>query len=38
MRPNVPQTSMADAAAEAVSNVELLLSSGAPESSVAIDN
>ena len=29
---------MADAAAEAVSNIELLLSTGAPERSVAIDN
>jgi hypothetical protein len=32
------ETSMADAAAEAVSNVELLLSAGAPVSSLAIDN
>jgi hypothetical protein len=32
------ETSMADAAAQAVSNVELLLSSGTPESSAAIDN
>jgi len=32
------ETSMADAAAEAVSNVELLLSTGASEGSVAIDN
>jgi hypothetical protein len=32
------ETSMADAAAEAVSNVELLMSTGASEGSVAIDN
>jgi hypothetical protein len=32
------ETSMAEAAAEAVSNVELLLSTGASDSSVAIDN
>jgi hypothetical protein len=32
------ETSMADAAAEAVSNVELLLSAGASEGSVAIDH
>lgn len=32
------ETSMADAAAEAVSNVELLLNTGASEGSVAIDN
>jgi hypothetical protein len=32
------ETSMADVAAEAVSNVELLLSLGAPERSVAIDH
>jgi hypothetical protein len=32
------ETSMADAAAEAVSNVELLLGAGASEGSVAIDN
>jgi hypothetical protein len=32
------ETSMADVAAQAVSNVELLLSSGVSESSVAIDN
>jgi len=32
------ETSMADAAAEAVSNVELLLSTGGSEDSVAIDN
>ncbi len=32
------ETSMADVAAEAVSNVELLLSTGAPERSVAIDH
>jgi hypothetical protein len=32
------ETSLADAAAQAVSHVELLLSGGAPECSVAIDN
>jgi hypothetical protein len=32
------ETSMADAAGQAVSDVELLLTSGGPESSVAIDN
>jgi hypothetical protein len=32
------ETSMAEVAAKAISNVELLLSSGAPENSVAIDN
>jgi hypothetical protein len=32
------ETSMADAAAEAVANVELLLSTGVPEGSVAIDH
>jgi hypothetical protein len=32
------ETSMADAAAESVSNVELLLSTGAPEGLVAIDH
>jgi hypothetical protein len=32
------ETSMADVAAQAVANVELLLSSGAPEGSVAIDH
>ena len=32
------ETSMADAAAEAVSNVELLLGAGVSEASVAIDN
>jgi hypothetical protein len=32
------ETSIADAAANAVSNVELLLSAGATESSVTIDN
>jgi hypothetical protein len=32
------ETSMADAAAEAVSNVELLMSAGASDSSMAIDN
>jgi hypothetical protein len=32
------ETSMADAAAQAVSNVELLLSTGAPERSAAIDH
>jgi hypothetical protein len=32
------ETSVADAAAQAVFNVELLLRSGASESSVAIDN
>lgn len=32
------ETSMADAAAQAVSNVELLLSAGTPEGSVAIDH
>jgi hypothetical protein len=32
------ETSLADAAAEAVSNVEMLLSTGASEASVAIDH